>query len=597
MQKRFRFPIRFKILLTLLVVITLVVSMITFIMANLFHADKTAYIKDLTSTIASNQAEKTRVLLEGYRKDLGLFSQLMLDRSIPSSSRNRLLQQSFVNFREFVAVTLYQPDRDPVTIFDAEVLKNVGLDRSFLDQCQAAHPLPLAEIRSGRTHIINATCSKALPLLMVAINFDEKNGSTIISGLIRLDRLTQFSRDTQGFENFLLNTAGVDLLNASADSFQQRIVTLPLSLVELDQKGGGGAVHEFDSSGGEMIGGFSPVGLGSLIAVAQVPKSAVYLTTRELLSNMLYLSLLLLALAAIMSLVWSRLITRPLELLSKATRDVGQGRFDISIKPSSRDEIGELANSFNTMAMELDGRDQTIRQTQSALIQSEKMSAFGQLGAGIAHEVRNPLAGILGLTQLCLRKLDQESPLYSNLELIVKETRRCQMIMDNLLRFARKEEVAFDVINVTDVIRDTAAIVEHQLEINQVKLIREFETELPRIEGNANQLQQVLMNLTINAQQAMKGEPGIVTIRAASDNFGNLQLQVIDNGPGMSASICSRVFDPFFSTKPSGEGTGLGLSVSYGIIEEHRGSIRVDSTPGKGTIFTITLPAHDTARH
>ncbi len=597
MLKRFRFPIRFKILLTLLVVITLVVSMITFIMANLFHADKTAYIKDLTSTIASNQAEKTRVLLEGYRKDLGLFSQLMLDRSIPSTSRNRLLQQSFVNFREFVAVTLYQPDRDPVTIFDAEVLQTVGLDRSFLDQCQAAHPLPLAEIRSGRTHIINATCSKALPLLMVAINFEEKNGATIISGLIRLDRLTQFSRDTQGFENFLINTAGVDLLNASAESFQQRIVTLPLNLVELDQKGAGGAVHEFESSGGEMIGGFSPVGLGALIAVAQVPKSAVYLTTRELLSNMLYLSLLLLSLAAIMSLVWSRLITRPLELLSKATRDVGQGRFDISIKPSSRDEIGELANSFNTMAMELDGRDQTIRQTQSALIQSEKMSAFGQLGAGIAHEVRNPLAGILGLTQLCLRKLDQESPLYSNLELIVKETRRCQMIMDNLLRFARKEEVAFDVINVTDVIQDTAAIVEHQLEINQVKLIREFETELPRIEGNANQLQQVLMNLTINAQQAMKGEPGIVTIRAARDNFGNLQLQVLDNGPGMSASICNRVFDPFFSTKPSGEGTGLGLSVSYGIIEEHRGSIRVDSTPGKGTIFTITLPAHDTARH
>ncbi|MBE0501717.1 MAG: HAMP domain-containing protein [Desulfuromonadales bacterium] len=597
MLNKFRFPIRFKILLTLLVVITLVVSMITFIMANLFHADKTTYIKDLTSTIASNQAEKTRVLLEGYRKDLGLFSQLMLDRSIPSTSRNRLLQQSFVNFREFVAVTLYQPDRDPVTIFDAEALRSVGLDRSFLDQCQSAHPLPLAEIRSGQTHIINATCSTAFPLLMVAINFEEKNGSTIISGLIRLDRLTQFSRDTQGFEIFLISTAGVDLLSASADSFQQRIVTLPLNLVELDQKGGGGAVHEFASSGDEMIGGFSPVGLGSLVAVAQVPKSAVYLTTRELLSNMLYLSLVLLALAAIMSLVWSRLITRPLELLSKATRDVGQGRFDISIKPSSRDEIGELANSFNTMAMELDGRDQTIRQTQSALIQSEKMSAFGQLGAGIAHEVRNPLAGILGLTQLCLRKLDKESPLYSNLELIVKETRRCQMIMDNLLRFARKEEVAFDVINVTDVIQDIAAIVEHQLEINQVKLIREFETELPQIEGNANQLQQVLMNLTINAQQAMKGEPGTVTIRAARDNFGNVQIQVIDNGPGMSTSICSRVFDPFFSTKPSGEGTGLGLSVSYGIIEEHKGSIRVDSTPGEGTIFTITLPAHGTARH
>ena len=139
MLKKFRFPIRFKILLTLLVVITMVVSMITFIMANLFHADKTAYIKDLTSTIASNQAEKTRALLEGYSKELGIFSQLMLDRSIPAGARTRLLQRSFVDFKEFVAVTLYQPDRDPVTIFDAEALKEVGLDRTFLDQSQSAH--------------------------------------------------------------------------------------------------------------------------------------------------------------------------------------------------------------------------------------------------------------------------------------------------------------------------------------------------------------------------------------------------------------------------------------------------------------------------
>ena len=135
MLKKFRFPIRFKILLTLLVVMTLVVSLITFIMANLFHSDKTAYIKDLTATTASNQAEKTRALLDGYHKELVIFSRLMLDRSIPANSRNRLLQKSFVDFKEFVAVTLYQEDREPVTIFDAEALTSAGLDRAFLDLC------------------------------------------------------------------------------------------------------------------------------------------------------------------------------------------------------------------------------------------------------------------------------------------------------------------------------------------------------------------------------------------------------------------------------------------------------------------------------
>ena len=249
------------------------------------------------------------------------------------------------------------------------------------------------------------------------------------------------------------------------------------------------------------------------------------------------------------------------------------------------------------MAMELDGRDRTIRQTQAALVQSEKMSAFGQLGAGIAHEVKNPLAGILGLAQLSLRKLEESSPVYGNLQLIEKETRRCQMIMENLLRFARKEEVAFDAVNVNAVIADTAAIVEHQLEINQVRLVQEVEPDLPRVEGNANQLQQVLMNLAINAQQAMKGEPGTVTIRADRDELGNIRIRVSDDGPGMPEAISKRVFDPFFSTKPSGEGTGLGLSVSYGIIQEHNGTIRVDSVVGEGTDFTITLPELGRAKY
>ncbi len=590
MLKNFRFPIRFKILLTLLVVITLVVSMITFIMANLFHADKTAYIKDLTATTASNQAEKTRALLDGYHDELEIFTRLMLERSIPASTRNRLLQKTFVDFEEFVAVTLYQKGREPVTIFDAEALKSAGLNRAFLGRYQATHPLPMQEIRNGQTHIINATLDPALPLLLIAIHPTGEQESTVASGLIRLDRLLQFNRQSQVFETFLINTAGSDLINVDNTEFQGKTSSLPVSLKQLEQEGGLGAVYEYKMAKGEIIGGFAPVGLGGLIAIAQVPKSAVYLTTRELLSNMLYLSLILLSLAAIMSLAWSRLITRPLERLAKATQEVGQGHFDINIVPSSRDEFGELAESFNTMATELTGRDQTIKKTQSALVQSEKMSAFGQLGAGIAHEVKNPLAGILGLAQLSLRKLDKDSQIYSNIALIEKETKRCQMIMENLLRFARKEEVAFDRVNVPEVIEATAAIVAHQLEINQVHLIQEVEPDLPQVEGNANQLQQVLMNLAINAQQAMKDNPGTVTIRVDLDGLDNVQIQVIDDGPGMPPSIAKRVFDPFFSTKPSGEGTGLGLSVSYGIIQEHNGSIRVDSTPGEGTVFTIVLP-------
>ena len=232
MLKNFRFPIRFKILVTLLVVITLVVSMITFIMANLFHADKTAYIKDLTSTTAINQAEKTHALLDSYRKELLIFSRLMLDRSIPAASRNRLLQKSFVDFKEFVAVTLYQDDREPVTIFDAEALKSAGLNRTFLDQYQTAYPLPLQEIQSGRIHIINATRDEALPVLLVAISPEDENDSTVVSGLIRLNRLLQFSRQSQVFETSLINTEGHYLIHADNETAQKTTFDLPIAVAE-----------------------------------------------------------------------------------------------------------------------------------------------------------------------------------------------------------------------------------------------------------------------------------------------------------------------------------------------------------------------------
>jgi len=588
----FRFPIRFKILLTLLVVVTIAVSLITFFMANLFHEDKTVYMQDLSVMTAVSQAEKSKALFDSYGERLHVFCRLMLDRSIPTKTRSRILRETFETFRDFVAITLYPPDGEPVTVFDAAILEHAGIKRADLDHFNEEHPLPIEAIRSGKSEILNATDDQRLPVLRLALAHTDNRGEvTVAAAIIRMDRLLSLCKQSQVFVTFLTDAWGRYLVHPQTGAIiAHNEESIPVPFTELDKMGNIGMVREYRQPQGDVIAGIAPIGVGGLLAIAQVPKSAIYLTTRELLSNMLYLSLALLTLSALLSITWSRLITRPLEQLSKATRELGQGKFDVNVKVSSRDEISELADSFNSMATELDGREKSLKQTQAALVQSEKMSAFGQLGAGIAHEVKNPLAGILGLTQLSLRRLDPDTPVFRNLQLVEKETKRCQMIMENLLRFARKEEVAYDTVHIEQVIADTAAIVEHQLNINQVTLTTEVATDLPTMEGNANQLQQVLMNLTINAQQAMKGVPGKVAIHADLDPKQQLRIRVEDNGPGMPAAIRAKIFEPFFSTKPSGEGTGLGLSVSYGIIREHRGEISVDSTPDKGTVFTILLP-------
>jgi signal transduction histidine kinase len=242
------------------------------------------------------------------------------------------------------------------------------------------------------------------------------------------------------------------------------------------------------------------------------------------------------------------------------------------------------------MASELFHREEELKSAQEALIQSEKMAAFGQLGAGIAHEVKNPLAGILGLTQLCLLDADKETTQHENLSLIEKETKRCKIIIENLLKFSRQEKVTFDRVDINQVAKDALAIVNHQMGINHVKLYQKFTPDIPPIWGNANQIQQVLLNLMINAQQAMEGKAGKVLMMTEGLDSKWVKILVIDNGPGIPKEIQAKIFEPFFTTKPSSKGTGLGLSVSYGIVKEHKGDILLKSKPGKGTKFTIILP-------
>lgn len=595
-MKKFRFPIRFKILIALLFVVTTIVGIITFTMANLFHTDKSAYIRDLTSVVSLHTGEEANSLLKSYKERIRVFTRVIYDQEISSIEKSKLLEQFFGDFSDFISVTTYITGRkgsEPVTIYDSKLLESVNLGKEDIENFIIKHPVAMEKMGNGLMYIDNATITGKLPAIRMSLIYPliSENKIAVVSTMIKLERLLQITNRSKVFEAFVIDQAGILISHNDRDKVVKHVIAdwLP-DLKKLKIQSGLSTTLEFEKDNIEMVGGFTQVGSTGLFAGVQIPKAAAYLTARELLNNLMIVSLSLLLVSAILGLFGARLITSPIDKLSKATEILGQGRFDVNVEVSSRDEIGELAQSFNSMASELDAREKALKNAQSALVQSEKMSAFGQLSAGIAHEVKNPLAGILGYAQLSKMKLDKESPLYNKLDIIEKETKRCKEIIDNLMKFARQEEVEYEKTDINKVVEDAISIVNHQLTINEVKIIKDLSPEELFINGNGNQIQQVLMNFMINAMQAMDGNRGKVGIKTAKIEDGIIEIRVMDNGPGMPEEVRKKIFEPFFTTKPAGKGTGLGLAVSYGIITDHKGNVFVKSIIGKGTLFVLRFP-------
>ncbi|MCD5397935.1 ATP-binding protein [candidate division NPL-UPA2 bacterium] len=307
--------------------------------------------------------------------------------------------------------------------------------------------------------------------------------------------------------------------------------------------------------------------------------------------SLIIITLLSVLLSTAIGFTLTHTITKPVRALTNSVKLVAKGDLTQIVKFSSRDEIGDLATSFSKMTEEL-------KQTHAQLIQSGKLVAIGELGAGIAHELNNPVAGILGYAQYLLEKVNEpdfQAEGFKEYEkclgYIEKEAERCKAITGNLLKFSRCYPGEFELLNINQVIEDTLALIGYQLMIKKIKLEKEFTSDLKPVEGNANQLQQVFTNIILNAQQAMSegGELSIITKKRGDQ----IEIQLSDTGYGIPARNLDRIFDPFFTTKMDWKGTGLGLSVSYKIIQNHKGQVEVKSEVGKGATFTITLPAKE----
>jgi signal transduction histidine kinase/CheY-like chemotaxis protein len=290
-------------------------------------------------------------------------------------------------------------------------------------------------------------------------------------------------------------------------------------------------------------------------------------------------------------------VTKPLRELRDSAEAVGRGDFSRRVTVRYEDECGELAGVFNRMTENLKkSREQlemtveTLKTTQAQLIQSEKLSGIGEFIAGVAHELNNPLTSVIGFSEL-LQQAEFDAKYKRYMEMINKSALRCQKIVQALLSFARRRAPERKVVCVNSLIDASVEILQYQLRTSNIEMIVRLDPNLPHAMVDPHQIQQVLVNIINNGRQAIEAHQPKGWIKVQTEARGGFVVITIqDSGPGITSENLSKIFDPFFTTKEVGTGTGLGLSLCYGIIKDHGGTIKPFSKTGEGATFVIELP-------
>lgn len=344
--------------------------------------------------------------------------------------------------------------------------------------------------------------------------------------------------------------------------------------------------------------GLNDLETSNLREVQHQLNASVTTTSRAIYGLAAYLLLSLM----VFTILLRRRVLHPLRLLLEATNQVRQGNFSARANVKRQDELGQLAHGFNFMAASLaesyaslehkvEERTSQLQDLQQKLIQAAKMSAVGRMLSGVAHELNNPLTAIMGYTELAQRRLiaaGADPKEIKLMETLHQQGDRCRKIVANLLQFARQETPRLESVRLNDIVEQALQLREYELRMLNIELIREFDPANATFCADPNKIVQVVLNLLNNAHDAIReaGASGKIWIRTASDD-DQVRLEFLDNGTGLREP--ERVFDPFYTTKEVGQGTGLGLSVCYGIVEEHQGSIRAENWE-QGAHFIILLP-------
>jgi two-component system NtrC family sensor kinase len=312
--------------------------------------------------------------------------------------------------------------------------------------------------------------------------------------------------------------------------------------------------------------------------------------------------------------VW-QIVGRPVKALEQGTERLAAGDLGYQIDVRSSDEIGELAESFNALSSQLkaehnenvawtrtleqrvEQKTRELKRAHEHALHTEKMASIGKMAAVLAHEINNPLSGILTYAKLLRKWLDHEdggsnrrTEIRESLDLIASESRRCGDLVKNLLTFSRTTPMNLQATDLNKVIDRSLRLVQHQLDLASIQVQPELDPELPPVLCDGAQIEQVLLALVMNAIDAMPQGGNLWLITKLNREEGTVRIVVRDDGSGIPPDLLPRLFEPFLTTKETGRGVGLGLAISRSILERHNGSIEVQSEVGRGTTFTVTLP-------
>ncbi len=553
-------------------------------------ADKEASVYDVNALVAGTVAQQIERTVDGIADKLRYFGQ---EYEITPGDAERRARSLFDADEAVLSLEVFKRTEGgferSFLFVDNRRLAALNLTADDLTEARKRTPAPLDAVQSAGLVLQNA--SLAPDLALVRLSSATADGRAVVIADLRPEWLLSAVSTSSVYKVFLVDRLGRVLAHPDGEQVIKRedLSTLPVVKDALGGKLARGT-EEYDAGGVRKVAAFARVDNGVGAVIVEVPRDEVFKATNELSRRSLLFAVGTVSLALVLAVLLGRRVTRPLRELQKTMMVISRGEFGVEVPIDGPAEIRSVGGALNQMSRELVRRSEQLQKTNAQLVQSEKLSAVGELAASVAHEVKNPMVGIVGFAQLGQESTDLPEML-EYFKLIEQDAFRANKILQNLLEFSRPPEMEFEPLAPNDVVLGAMALCVHQLQMQGVKVETSLGDGLPSIRGNSNQLRQVLLNLMLNAGQAMDQSPKkLITVSTQQPEQGFVEIRVSDTGPGLAEDVKDKLFKPFFTTKRRGQGTGLGLSVSRTIIESHRGQIRAEGEPGKGATFIIRLP-------